>query len=628
MSPKPHRRTSPLGKILRRGLLTLALVLAADAIYVGLQLARSLVEVADELRAARVAFASGDVRGAMDHLNASDRATKQASGLTLHPAFFVGQILPDVRVLRGFVLMAQHVVDGGHAGVEAAEGLGLKEEGLAASVYSEGHLQLRALNASIPPLLKVESSFRDAAGALESVPRPLWGLLREAVTTTREELGGIASGVHDVNVLFHVLPRMLGETETREYLLVFQALGEARATGGLIGFYGILKSADGRLRLTELAPIEELTKRLRGSVAAPEEWFGEAYRSQSALSEIQQANVSPNFPVVSEVLLRMYASVRERELDGVLSMDPISLQYLMAGTGPLVSQGRVVAPEEAADAIMRRSYLEFTDTGEQNLFIAGLIRAFWEKVKVGAVDVPALAQGLTKSVRTTHFKVYSRPSAEQAAMTELEAAGDFAAFGPNVQMIFHNNYAVNKVDYFLERKVDTSVNLTSQGDAEVSTTVVVRNTTPPRQRSILAGPGLRGDPAGLNRMMINFLLPQDSNLVTYTSPEKQGGLPNYSDADSPVFWDLVEIPAGKAVTLNLSYVVENAVARLSGGSFFELMLYPQPTPTPDSFTVSVRAPRGFVLHDPTAPFASGMATYSNSGTLDRPRIISLELRPT
>src|SRR5918994_6691307 len=93
----------------------------------------------------------------------------------------------------------------------------------------------------------------------------------------------------------------------------------------------------------------------------------------------------------------------------------------------------------------------------------------------GDVD---LVTGVGAAASTSHLKVYSRDDATQDKLEELGVDGDFTDAGPNVQMVFTNNYGPTKLDYFLHRSIDTSIALQAQDEARIRTTVTLTNTAP------------------------------------------------------------------------------------------------------------------------------------------------------
>ncbi len=227
------------------------------------------------------------------------------------------------------------------------------------------------------------------------------------------------------------------------------------------------------MRLKRIGPISELASEHMTGVEAPA-WFERRYAPVAGLRQWQQANLSPHFPVVSEVWLDMYESVRGERLDGVIAMDPVALGRLTAATGPIQTEDPDVAvgPDNAVPVLLHDSYLNFGDDSEQqNRYLAGVTKGFWDTLAAGDVDVPALAAGAGGSVSSGHIKIYSHDRATQSAIRALDADGGVLNEGRNAQLVYHNNFGANKVDYFLTRRIETTVRLDERGGARVRTTV-------------------------------------------------------------------------------------------------------------------------------------------------------------
>jgi hypothetical protein len=425
------------------------------------------------------------------------------------------------------------------------------------------------------------------------------------------------------------LPGMLGQTTTQRYLLAFQALGEARGTGGVFGLYGILSSRNGRLRLTRVGYFGNL---IHGALASPvtaPKWFQSNYGPQFGTRQWQQVNLSPNFSAVSDVLLNMYQAATGSRLDGVIAMDPIALQDLLPATGPIdpSGPGPALTSEDAARVLLRDSYIAFPDRTAQNRYLASVVRQFWQKVSGGNIDSATLSAGLRRAVLTQHIKMFSSTPEDQKALAAVGASGDFVDYGPNVQMVFNNNYSANKVDYYLRRRLHTTVQLTSSGEAVVHTEVALRNYAPSGPPSTLLGPSIPGDPPGLNRMILNFLLPQQARSVKLTNDGHKAFPLSYRDSGRPLYWDLLSLRPGEKKIESLSYRVPGA-ARISGThGDFRFVLFPQATVIPDRSSLTILPPSGWTISDTRgAAVIQGAATISGYFSTPEPVEVRLSRR--
>ena len=600
-------RRSPLKRRLLLALAVVLLLVVADGVYVGLSLRSNLRRAAARLTDADASFGSARLRDAEDDLADALVAAGAASGATGRPSFEIAERIPVVGRDAETVEILSHVAElsakAGLSAIDAARDAGALRGDVAAAVYRDGRVQLDALASALPAVDRTRSLLAEAVAELARAPEPALGTIADALATARERVSDAAAAGDRAHTLLQALPGLLGESSVRTYLLAFQTPSEARGSGGVMGFYGLLETDDGRVDLLEVSPVVRLTGYPFGSVAAPTPWFANRYGSAYGLRQFQQANSTPNFPVAAEVWLRMYERVIGDRLDGVMAMDPLALAEMTRGTGPLRGRGLDVAvgPDNAAKVILHDSYVAFgRDEAAQERFLGDLIRDFWTKLNGADVDEAAFVRGVAEAVRTKHLKVYSRDERDQQALEELEADGGYEAAGPNVQLVFHNNAVPSKVDYFLRRTIDTEVRVTDTGEALVTTKVTLRNTAPAGPPSLLLGPNIEGDPVGLrndepgmNRMFLDVMLPKGARYENYRVDGKQRLAPRDFEAGHPVVWELLTIDAGDTTVIEVLYSSKHMVELDRSGGTFDMTLVPQTTVFPDRYSFTLIPPVGY-----------------------------------
>ena len=85
-------------------------------------------------------------------------------------------------------------------------------------------------------------------------------------------------------------------------------------------------------------------------------------------------NFTPEFPRTAELIREMWKRPQQR-LDGVLSVDAVSLSYLLRATGPVSAPGGVrLTPENARVELLTRSTSDFPTTQAQNDFFTAVAR--------------------------------------------------------------------------------------------------------------------------------------------------------------------------------------------------------------------------------------------------------------
>lgn len=610
---------------------TLAIaLLVLDALWVGFGIFSNLRTVRTELLSARDELEDGEIDLARGHLETARDRVRTARSLEGHPAFWAVSFTSDAKAIEQLTSISDLLARSGLRAVGAARALGITGETAGAELYRDGHLDFEAVENGGAAANSIEGLLAQAAAELGEAPRPSLELIDEALEITRDEIANARSSVQDGRLLFSVLPGLFGEDRPRRYLLAFQAPGEARATGGLIGFFGVLLADEGTLNLERVASVKELSwaDANAPAVEPPEKWFGNNYGPQNALRQVQQVNVSPNFPVVAETLLRMYQQTAGQNLDGVIAMDPVALADLLPAVGPIRGPGldQDITDENVEDVIMYDSYFEFSDS-EQNRFLAGLLQDFWDTIGSAEVDAAALATGIGEAVATQHFKLYSRDEKQQEALSGLGVHGHYDTAGKNLQMVFHNNYGENKIDYYMHREIDTNVRLAQGGDARITTSVTLTNESPNSPPSYFLGRNRGGDAPGLNRMYLNFLLPKGAEVHSFR-PDANSGTTSpllFEDTGHPVVWDYIEVQPGETKTVSTTYVLVDAAQLFDNQGMFDFSMFPQPAANPDRYSIEVSAPRGYVIGQNGV---DSDGSFRASGLLDRPISFHLSVLPT
>ena len=620
------------GRFRRALLIVVALVVLAglvDFVYVAASLAGSLRDAERSLSGAKQALQDGDVATARDLADEAAAATARAGGLVGHPSVRALAALPwlgdDADNARSLAAAAGHASTAASEIVEAAEVADINPEHFLGGIYKGGRLDLRTVGRAAPNVDAADDALDRARAMLATTKGGLLPPIKDAISDARSTINEASATVHKGSVLLGVLPGLLGAEGERKYLLAFQAINEARGTGGVIGFYGILRATEGRLVLERVRPVRDFADSVTEPVDGPA-WFEKNYGPQKALLQTSQANISPNFPAVASVLLEMYEQGMGEKLDGVFAMDAVALADLMPATGPIPSRttGKTVTAANVEKVIMRDSYLEFDEGPRQERLLTDVITGFWTKLQRGDFKSVKLATGVSDAVRAGHIKVYSNDLDEETSLAALGAAGDYFSAGPNVQLVFHENIAPNKIDYYLRRKISTLVRLQTNGVARVTTEVTLRNEAPDEPRSVLLGDGKRF-PVGTNVMVLYALRPERSSLDEFAIDGRKVTPARIFDLDYPVTWYALEIPPGTEKTVTISYrapmrVIDDDTAE------FEMTFYPHTTVVPDDFYVTLQAPDGAAFVRASGVSING-ASATGGGPLEEPRHVVVTIGP-
>lgn len=611
--------------------LLLILLLAADGLYVVVRMGDELRGAGQHLERGQEGLTDGDLLLSEKEFTLARRAARSARGLTGHPALVLATLFPyvqeDARTLRALPEVVELTSEAGLTTVRAGKRLGgTTGKELARAFYQNGRVRLETIEAAEPFVTEANRLLERALKLLSPLD-PRLDALAAGVDDSRNRLSAAADLTETGSALLQTLPPLLGSERPARYLLVFQSNSEARGTGGLIALYGILEAINGRVNLTHVGPFEELTDALSPAEIQELRASPALERFDATLNNRLEANLSAEFPLVAPALLDIYEGATGRRLDGVLATDPPALQDLTNATGRLNAPGipRGLGPDNTSSELLHDSYLRYArDPTGQNALLIGVIRDLYEALG-SDLDGPTLVKSFTKAVASQHLKLYSVSHRLQGGLKELGAAGSAGRLGENVQLVYHNNLATNKVDYFLRRTLTTKLTLDEDGNVFVRTSVSLHNDAPSVRNAMTLSYAQNAAP-GLNRMQLNMVMPQNADPGRWSingegiSPElaREGGF--------PVAFTELEIAAGDTARVTMNYELPAATDLFTGGDF-TFVLLPQATATPDRFELIFRPPPGFAVTSTGGGKRVGSGSLSDSGMLDRPVVHEVQITP-
>ena len=579
---------------IRRGVMWLAVAVALDLLWAMVSVGYSLHATREGLGALARATASGNVDALEGILrDASESARSARTALDRHPS---------VRLLRAAGLgsdldaamgVARVAEESASIGVALLSGLeSLSDSG---ALISEGRFLAAGIDRLRDEVFGARVRLAELLTDVRSLDRSHFGWLNARVSEVTREVTAATVLGERLDGLLSILPSLAGYDGERRYLLAFQSPSEARGGGGLVGLYGVMHVDSGRFRLGHVGSTRELNEGLRGDVAAPK-WFDQLYGALGAREDARLANLSPSFPAVAKVLLNMYESGSGKRPDGVIAMDPIAFGKLTKATGPLEAPGWDVRVDStnARRLLLKDVYVRFGRwrSRAQNAYLEALVRELWSELFSGRVAAAGLGAAWADAAATQHFKIYSEDPTEQEKLASLGVAGDLRSFGPQVQMVFHNNWSGSKVDHYFRRRLETSIALTTSGAADIITTVSLRNRSPGEGTLLGRARGVNDLPPGLNRMTLSGLLPVGATDVE-VSVEGTVVTPSRGrDAGYPVVWVSLDVPARSEREVSFRYSVPDF---FTPGEATEMTFHPQVMERPDLAEITIVPPPGYAI---------------------------------
>lgn len=371
-----------------------------------------------------------------------------------------------------------------HAGAvvagTAADGLDQVQERL------EGGLPSGPERATLlADLAEVAGAAEDRLRGVDLGPdEALVGPLAEGRAEAAGELAELVDSAGRARVAAEGLAELFAGDSTQLLLLGNNA--EMRAGSGMFLTVGTVQIRDGRLSVGEIVPSFELllpeSVPIEGDLADRWGWLEPG-------REWRNLGVTPRFDVTAPLAARMWAAARGQEVDGVLAVDVLALQALLAAVGPIEVEGEQIDADNVVQDLLHDQYVDFDldDPANQEARrerLAGVARATLEALERPELDGRLLAQELAKAARGRHLLAWSaRPEVQQG----WEALDVDGALDGDELMLALVNRGGNKLDPYLRVNADLEVAPGSERTA-VSVELRLENVVSADEPAYILGP--------------------------------------------------------------------------------------------------------------------------------------------
>jgi UDP-N-acetylmuramyl pentapeptide phosphotransferase/UDP-N-acetylglucosamine-1-phosphate transferase len=563
---------------------------------------RDLLDARNAAEAAIVAARGGDSARAVELFGTAEtkfRAADTRLGSPLNlPSLAVPVVGSNVHAARR---MTEVGIDLSQAGRRLAEQVNADD-----LRFVDGRVPLETVARIAPELDAAAGVMAASAGAIDALDRTfLVGPLDQGVRDLRAELSGAARDATRAATVARVAPAVLGQDRPRRYLLVVQNPAEQRATGGLVGNWGILTAADGDVSLESIERTSSINSRSGPEkvLDAPAD-YENRYARFDPMRKFQNVNMTPDFPTAAAVMADSFEQSGFPTVDGVIAVDPLGLAALLELTGPLRIPGSTtpITATNVVDVTLRDAYANYVDNDDRVDFLGVVARAAVAKATTGDLgSIDRLSKVLGTAAAQGHLAVWFRDPAEQAGIAPVEVSGRVPAVTGDSLLVTNSNASANKLDYYTTKAIDYDVTVAPDPDlrrAVVSGTARVRydNGAPlSGLGQYVAGPW-EGNPTA-------FVYGQNKQFVTVYSPlaytgarrdEAPIGLEVAPELDRTAYSTFLDVFAQRSAALDVDL---GGSVPLRRGGWYDLDLLRQPALRPDTVRVRITVPAGYRIVD-------------------------------
>jgi hypothetical protein len=212
--------------------------------------------------------------------------------------------------------------------------------------------------------------------------------------------------------------------------------------------------------------------------------------------------LTPQFPITGALTREMWKRAYGTEVDGVISLDPVALSYLLRATEPItLPTGEVLTSDNAVQLLLTDVYAKHDNPVDQDAFFAPAAAAVFD----------ALAGGERRIL------IWSAHEDDQKLLEGTTLTGDLPVSDASAERIgvYFNDATGAKMNTFLDTRIDLGeVTCRNDGRPYYAVDVTLTNTAPldaatPLPESV-TGPGTYGVVQGNIRTIMLVYGPPDS----------------------------------------------------------------------------------------------------------------------
>jgi hypothetical protein len=500
------RRKKPRKKLVALIVGVLAVGLIAAVAWIGVRgyLAKGELEDAIPLvTQLKTQVTSGDLAGATDSMTKLRKHAQSAAELTSDPVWRSAEVVPlvggNLTVMRE---LSSTVNDVSRDGIEPLTSLA-GSIGLADFKPVDGRVDLQPLVDAQKVLANSSAAVGSAVARVDALDDS--GVIEPLANARQQLLDKLTEASGELTVLSKasvLLPAMLGADGPRNYLLLFQNNAELRSTGGIPGALALINTDAGSVKLTQQTsgssfrqfpePVIELpldTKSLYGDNTA---------------EFMQDVNFTPNFALSGQIAREMWNRKYGLQVDGVISLDPVALSYLLKATGPIaLPSGDQLTSENAVKLLLQDVYAKYEQPPEQDAFFASAAAAVFEKIASGDVNPTALVAALGQASDENRVLVWSAHDDDQQILAGTTLAGGLPQSSETEQRfgVYFNDSTTAKMDPYLQVNIEAGQTVCRNDRLPLnSVRVTLTNAAPADAATSLpayvTGGGLFGIPPG------------------------------------------------------------------------------------------------------------------------------------
>jgi hypothetical protein len=480
-----------VGKVI----LIILLVIVASGAYLAIstrQLLNQYDEVKQEASVLKDQLVDGDNAGAQQTAASIAQTAQDMHATTSNPIWVVASHVPyigdDIYAARVLCTSFDDLATNGLLPVvDSIQDVSIDDLiGDNATINVDGVMQVLNAVDSISPVIESNNT------AIQGIGETHIDKVTEKVDKAKTLMSRITRISSVAGELSTMMPSMLGaDGEPATYLIMAKNNSELNAGGGLNGSVGLMTVNNGQISLGDFSSPADLKDAAEGGYTAPTitdeeiQLFG-----NRIIYEPRDVGYTPDFARTGENLATIWAGNGLGSADGIIALDPIFLQDMLALTGGFtLSDGSTVDGTNAATILLHDVYWNITDSTLQDEYFRAVAAASAKQIfsNFGNANMKDLLTTVEDDIDAGNVTVWFADDSQEQLAVELGWAGTFSQDTTRPELgVYASDNSTSKLSWYLS--INTQVGeATTNADGTksyVCTTTFTNNLTADEEASL------------------------------------------------------------------------------------------------------------------------------------------------
>lgn len=447
-----------------------------------------------------------------------------------------------------------------------------------------------------PQMDQISAKLKDISSEFQTIdekryPQTIGGKpVREKIVSLKSTVAGAAESLSQFQPIVKLLPDLLGNPDSKKYLIMFQNDAELRPTGGFLTAYATMKITKGKIEPGVSEDIYTLDAGFKKKVPAPDPI--KKYLPLVYNWNLRDMNLSPDFKDSMDTFTGYMSEVPGRpDFDALIAIDtevPVAILKVLGPIGVGGYGGKFSAENDprcdCPQVIYELENIITRPTYEIREGRKSILGPLMNSMLANMMGSPKAKWAeffniFTGSIKSKHLLMYFRDEGKQNAVEVLGAAGRINDYVGDYLHINDTNFAGAKSNMFITQEVEQVVNIEADGSLTKKLTLTYKNPRPGDNCNLEAGKLCLN---GLLRDWQRIYVPKGSVLKSAKGYEVD--MTTTEDLGKTVFEGFFTLAPQSVKKLEIEYTVPSGVVT---GSDYKLLIQKQPGTKDIKTTITV-----------------------------------------